>query len=112
MSLRKYFERLKQTDSLIRKKSTGNAESLAKKLNLSKSGTEKFINEMKEIGFPISYCKKRKTYFYNKEGKIAEQLFVEEINKEYMKKVMGGKCFFQLFSKRNYSRFSDNNFTF
>jgi len=112
MSLHKYFLRLKLTDSLIRKRSTGNPACLAKKLNLSKSGTEKFIQEMKEEGFPISYCKKRKCYFYRQEGKMAEKLFVEEMEKVDLKKVMGGKSFFQLFSNRNYSRFSEDNFTF
>jgi Mn-dependent DtxR family transcriptional regulator len=112
MSLHKYLERIRLTDSLIRKKATGNIESLAKKLNLSKSGMEKFLHEMKEEGFPISYCKKRKIYFYKQEGKMAEKLFVEEKDIEDMKKIMGGKSFFDVFPKRNYSRLSKDNFTF
>jgi hypothetical protein len=85
MSLSKYILRLKLIDSLIRKKSTGNSANLAKKLNLSKSGADKFIREMKEEGFPILYCKKRKTYFYSEEGEMAEKLFVTEINSEDLK---------------------------
>ena len=40
---------------------------------------------MKEEGFPILYCKKRKTYFYSEEGEMAEKLFVTEINSEDLK---------------------------
>jgi translation elongation factor EF-4 len=59
MSLHKYLERIKYVDHLIRKRSTGNIENLARKLQLSKSGAEKFLREMKEVGFPIAYNKKR-----------------------------------------------------
>ena len=111
MSLHKYFVRLKRTDSLIRKKATGNSASLAKKLNLSRAGVFKFIQEMKEEGFPISYCKKRKTYYYTEEGKMARKLFDKGISKEDMKKINGGKSFFKFSSDYNYSRLSDDNFT-
>ena len=86
MSLHKYIERLKFIDELIRKKTSGNIHSLAKKLNLSKSGTEKFLKEMKEAGFPVCYCKKRKTYYYAEEGRMVKKLFDKEIGKDEMKK--------------------------
>jgi len=110
MSLRKYIERIQFVDKLIGKKATGNINVLARKLNLSKSGTEKFINEMKEVGFPITYCRKRKTYVYEQEGKMVEKLFFEEMERDELKKITGGKTFFHLFLHRNYSRFSENNF--
>lgn len=113
MSLQKYVERVQFIDNLIRKKAAGNATVLAKKLNLSKSGVEKFIQEMKEVGFPITYCRKRKTYLYEHEGKMVENLFTEELNDTEMKKVNGGKSFYhniQFFSHRNYSRFWEGNF--
>jgi len=90
MSLRKYLERLKLTDSLIRKRGTGNSASLAKKLDLSRASVYKLIQEMKEEGFPISYCHTDKTYFYNEEGKMVGELFEREISKEEMKKIGGG----------------------
>ena len=108
MSLYKYIERVQFIDKLIRKRATGNSSVLARKLNLSKSGAEKFIHEMKEIGFPITYCKKQKTYLYEHEGKMVDKLFFEEMDDTEMKNVNGGKSFsdfFQFFSDRNYSRF-------
>ena len=111
MSLHKYLVRLKRTDSLIRKRATGNAGNLAKKLNLSKAGVYKFLQEMKEEGFPISYCKKRKTYYYTEEGKMAEELFEKEISNGQMRKISGGKSLLNFFSDYNYSRQTDDNFT-
>jgi predicted DNA-binding transcriptional regulator YafY len=111
MSLLKYLERLDGTDFLIRKKATGNAASLAKKLNLSKAGLYKFIHEMREPGFPIAYCRKRKTYYYTEEGKMAKNLFEKEINKEEMRKINGGKTFFKFSADYNYSRQTEDNFT-
>lgn len=78
MSLHTNFERLIRIDSLINKKATGNTANLAIKLDLSKSGTEKFIREMKEEGIPISYCKKSKSYIYTRPGRIIGKLFIEE----------------------------------
>lgn len=108
MSLHKYIERIQFIDKLIRKKATGNISVLAGKLNLSKSGAEKFIHEMKEVGFPITYCKKQKTYLYEHEGKMVDKLFFEEMHDTEMKNVNGGKSIsnsLQFFPERNYSRF-------
>jgi predicted transcriptional regulator len=99
MSLHKYLERIKYVDHLIRKRSTGNIENLARKLQLSKSGAEKFLREMKEVGFPIAYNKKRKTYYYTEEGKVYNKLFEKETGREEMKKITGGVKIFQNFFK-------------
>jgi len=70
---------MRQTDSLIRKKAAGNLASLAKKLSLSRAGVYKWIQQMKEEGFPIAYCKKEKTYIYTEEGKMMRELFERDI---------------------------------
>ncbi len=68
MSIRKHLECIRFTDSLIRRKATGNAKTPAKKLNLSRVGIYKFINELREEGFPIAYSKKDQNYYYTKDG--------------------------------------------
>ncbi len=45
---------------------------------------------MKELGFPIEYDKSRKTYFYQKDGKLVNNLFQMEIDKDEMKRTKGG----------------------
>lgn len=114
MSLHKYIERIKFIDYLIRKRATGNTEDLAQKLDLSVSGTFKFIKELKEEGFPICYSKKCKSYCYTKEGRLVSSLFEAEFEAEIdlttMKKVTGGKSSFVELPHCNYTKVTNNNF--
>lgn len=75
MSITKYIDRLRYVDSLIRTKATGDANSLAKKLNLSRSTTLAYIKEMKDLGFPIKYSLTGKYYYYEEDGVMPEKLF-------------------------------------
>lgn len=75
MSLCTYIERLKYVDYLLRTKATGNLSSLSKKLNLSRSHTVEFLNQMKAHGFPIKYCRKLGCYYYFEEGEMVKHLF-------------------------------------
>lgn len=67
MSIIKYFFRLQRLHQLIRLKSTGTPDELAEKLELSERHVRDCILEMKELGAPIAFCRKRKTYYYTKE---------------------------------------------
>ena len=82
MPILKYIERLRYIDFLLRTKSTGNADALAKKLNLSRSSTLKYLREMKELGFPIKYSFRRKTYYYDEEGEMTINLFNKYLKRE------------------------------
>ena len=75
MSILKYIERLRYIDFLLRTKSTGDSNALARKLNLSRSATLEYLKEMKELGFPIKYDYERKTYYYYEEGEMSRNLF-------------------------------------
>jgi biotin operon repressor len=90
MSLKYYFLKLQFIDSLISKKATGNQKALANKLQISRSGLNKLLNEMREIGFPIEYSHKRQTYYYKNNGRMVKTLFKEEVTNEEMKKITGG----------------------
>lgn len=120
MSLSTYLKRLEYIDDLIRRKATGNPESLSKRLNLSRSQTMLLLREMKNHGFPIEYSRKLNSYFYTVEGKLVRNLFVKNTsNKDYgyatlkeseMKKVSGGQYFFNLIVESDYIRLKDWNF--
>jgi len=88
MSVQKYIERLLYIDSLIRKKATGPAKQLARKLDLSERHTLLFLKEMKELGCPIKFCRKRNSYYYDTEGEVSVSFF----NKHFagMKKIGKG----------------------
>lgn len=75
MPIQKYIERIRYLDYLIRNKATGTVMQLAKKLELSEPGVMKYIKEMKELGCPIKYCRKRSSYYYTEEGKVYISFF-------------------------------------
>lgn len=89
MSIIKYIQRLRYIDHLVRTKAAGDIKTLSGKLQLSRSTTLEYLREMKELGFPIKYCRNKRTYFYDEEGRMIDNLF----NKEEMKKITGGKKF-------------------
>jgi bacteriocin-like protein len=110
MSLIKSIERLRYIDHLIRTKTGGNAKRLAGKLHLSRSTTLEYLKEMRELGFPIKYCNKRRIYYYDEEGKMVENLFIKKMDDEEMKKIIGGRGFTK-FPLSDYIGLLNNNFT-
>lgn len=117
MSLHTYLERIKYIDSLIRRKATGDLNTLAKKLSLSKSQTTYFLKEMRELGFPIKYSRKSGHYFYSEEGKLIQNLYEKDIPKnentlpdEILKEISGGKSFFKSFLHADYIGMGWSNF--
>jgi biotin operon repressor len=77
-------------DALIRKRSTGNQKEFSRKTCMSRSLLNNYINEMKELGFPIEYDKKRGTYYYKEEGRLVSKLFQAKLDEDDMKQYKGG----------------------
>lgn len=90
MSIIKYFNKLQSMDSLIRRKATGNQLEFARKMNMSRSMLNRYLNEMKEMGFPIGYCRSRQSYYYYKEGSMVKTLFDNQITEEELAAYKGG----------------------
>ena len=90
MSVLRYFKKMQLLDSLIRRKATGNQKSFAHKAGMSRGLLNIYLNEMREMGFPISYCRKTNSYYYNEEGSMVKSLFEKVIEKEEMKNYRGG----------------------
>ena len=71
MPIKKYLNRVEQFDQLVRSQHTGPPHEIAKKLALAPSTFYTFLDELKEdYGFPIGYCRIRKTYFYTENGRM------------------------------------------
>ena len=51
-------------DSLIRRKATGSASQLAKRLDTSRSTVYRYLDILKALGAPIAYCTSRKSFYY------------------------------------------------
>jgi Mn-dependent DtxR family transcriptional regulator len=94
MSLKRILEKVQHIDSLIYKKATGSQKELANRLGISVSTVNQYLSEMKEVGFPIKYCYKRKTYFYEKEGRMVSTLFREILEKNQTKILVAVISFF------------------
>ena len=90
MSLHKFRERLQIIDRYINTKGTGNTETNAHKSELSVSGTYKFLDEMKEEGFPIAYSKKENRFYYTVPGKMIGYVFVKDTDYDSGEKFAGG----------------------
>lgn len=111
MPLHTYTNRIKIVDRLITTKATGNINVLARKLGLSRAATYKFIEELKEEGFPIAYSKKDNRFYYSKNGSMIGYVFVEESTDNSEEKSLGGgKKFLKIFSMSTYSRHWESNF--
>ena len=53
--------------SLIKRKSTGNVEEFASKLDMSVRSLQRLIQKMKEEGFPIAFCKYSNSYYFTRQ---------------------------------------------
>ncbi len=66
MSIIKIIDRIRYMDYLIAKETTGRPEEFARRIGLSRSMLYDNIDEMRTLGAPIRYDRKRKTFFYHK----------------------------------------------
>jgi len=75
MAILRYLKKIYYIDNLIRKKATGNQKEFARKIGMSRSMLNEYIKEMKELGFPIGYSRKKSTYYYLEDGYMVDRLF-------------------------------------
>ena len=60
----KNFAQYQRIHELIQRRSAGTPDELAAKLGKDKRTIQRYISDMKDMGFPIALCKWRKTYYY------------------------------------------------
>lgn len=70
MSILKYIHRLQHIDRLIRCCATGKPEDFAEKVGLCRSTLLDYLRELRELGAPIEYCKRRESYVYQSNKKL------------------------------------------
>ncbi len=79
--LLKYTERLRRADQLIRLEATGAPRLFAQKLGISESYLYGILDEMKDMGLPLTYNKSRLTYLYTRPVRLRIDIGVENISK-------------------------------
>lgn len=98
MALYDYLNRIERLDLLIRQKRTGSPKELADKLDISERWLYILLDELKtELDCPIRYSRRRRSYIYEKPGKIMIG-FTSELELWQMKKVSGGEKFQTFYS--------------
>lgn len=70
MKLFMYIDRVNRLHELIKRKSTGKPETLAKKLNLSVSRVYQIIEELKLMQVPIAYSRTMQSYYYTNDYEV------------------------------------------
>jgi predicted DNA-binding transcriptional regulator YafY len=66
MGLYERLERTRRLDTLIRKRATGSPDDLADRMGVSLATIYRWLKELKAFGMPVKYCRKRKTYYYDR----------------------------------------------
>lgn len=94
----KLFEQLRlleRLDQLIRLKATGTPAQLASRLEVSERTVYNLIDNLKQLGAEISYCKYRCSYQYDDEIQFRFNLTLSESES---KKVKGGQTLTSFFA--------------
>jgi len=67
----KMINKLIQVDQLIRLKATGQPRELARRLRVAPSTVYEYLAILKTVlSAPVRYCKTRRSYVYDEEGKL------------------------------------------
>ncbi|WP_430817889.1 HTH domain-containing protein [Carboxylicivirga sp. RSCT41] len=64
MSFIRQLERFEQLDLLIKRRTTGSADCLARKLNISRSLLYELLKTLKARGAKIRYSRRSNSYYY------------------------------------------------
>jgi len=75
---------------LIKAEKTGTPEEFAAFLGISTSHLYRCIEEIKEMGAPVSFSRIRKTYFYKHDFDLKINYSVEIVSEDSKRKIFGG----------------------
>lgn len=76
-SIIKTIKRLEYLNHLIKKRATGDLETLSRKMNLSKRTVSEILSEMREMGASINYDRNSQTYYYAENGEFCIAKFLK-----------------------------------
>ena len=76
---------------LIKRRSTGDSVSFAKKLDMSERNLHRLISDMRSAGFPINYCTQNRTYCFSDDVKYE---FTLKIGDEDLIRIKGGSRYY------------------
>ena len=89
MKLFEQIDLMSRINQLIKLKATGSPEALAERLGVSKRQIHRYIEDLKDMGLKIGYCKRRKTYYTEDDAFLKFKASIVEDGQE--RKIMGGE---------------------
>jgi hypothetical protein len=90
MNTMKYFNVMERMDQLIRLESTGDSFEFSEKLGVSRRQMYYYIEELKDLGLPLSYNRRARTYFYEKNCRLKIDVSVKEMGASELTNYIGG----------------------
>jgi len=93
-SVRK-LDRIKKINKLIRGQQTGRPEVFARKLNIGKRQLYNILDDLKIMGAPIKYCRKRETFYYLNDFDLQINYSVNILKGNNVKNIFDGSFFFK-----------------
>jgi len=69
----KIIQRLSRIDHMIGNVNTGTPKELARKMRVSERCVRYYVTLLKDLGAPIEFCRKRKSYYYKQHGYFSFQ---------------------------------------
>jgi predicted DNA-binding transcriptional regulator YafY len=100
MKLLEQIERINLIHRLTEQRHTGKPEALAKRLNISVSRLYAIIDELRQLGVPILYCRSTCTYYYAYKYEINIAVNFKPLNQTELKIINGG-CTLNIHHKTN-----------
>lgn len=91
MNFIKQIERLQKLNKLLCQQCTGSPDELAERLNLKRSQLYEVLDQLKILGAPIAYSRKRSTFFYSKDFNFEIVLKVKVLTGTEVISIYGGE---------------------
>lgn len=89
----KTLERLQQIHSLIATENTGTPKELSHHMQISERSVHSLIDQLKDYNAIISYCRGRKTYYYEDPFELEVSISVSVLTNNEVTHIFGGSYF-------------------
>lgn len=95
MHLFRYIDRINLMNKLIQEQRTGKPAELACRLGISVSRLFVILDQLKDQGAPIRYCRERHTYYYEGFFSVSITVEFEKLERSAFREITGGCAFFR-----------------
>ncbi len=77
--------RLERLAGLIQRKATGSPEELGKRMGVSVRTVDNLINQLRDLGAEVAYCRERRSYYFVKPVRLSIEIIQLEEGSDEIK---------------------------